>query len=60
MEIEKIGTGLSICKSLVQASGGTIDVFSQGVNKGSTYKFSMKMNTRKKNKREKKRKSNPQ
>ena len=47
---------LSTCKSLVQASGGTIEVFSNGLNKGSTFKFAMQMKTRKNNKKGKRRK----
>ena len=35
--------GLAICKKIVDNCGGTIDVFSAGENKGSTFSFSMKM-----------------
>ena len=34
---------LAICKKIVQNCGGTIDVFSQGEDKGSTLVFSIKM-----------------
>ena len=52
---EGIGMELSTCKSLVHASGGTIEVFSKGLNKGSTFKFSMKMKTQKNSKKGEKR-----
>ena len=40
---EGIGMGLMICKSLVQMNGGTISVYSEGENMGSTFAFTMKM-----------------
>ena len=41
--MEGIGIGLNICKRIVESSGGTIEVFSAGKGKGSTFAFSMKM-----------------
>ena len=35
--------GLSICKKIVERSGGQMNVFSRGVNQGTTFSFSMKM-----------------
>ena len=37
---EGIGMGLMICQNLVKANQGAITVFSEGVNKGSTFSFS--------------------
>ena len=41
MNSEGIGMGLLICKNLVQKNGGTISVHSDGINKGSTFTFSI-------------------
>ena len=35
--------GLVICKKIVDNCGGTIEVFSEGTNKGSTFIFTMSM-----------------
>lgn len=43
MNSEGIGMGLMICKNLVSKNGGTISVQSEGVNKGSTFTFTMNM-----------------
>ena len=43
MNSEGIGMGLMICKSLVEKNGGTIEVFSNGADKGSVFTFTMKM-----------------
>ena len=40
---EGVGMGLVICKKIVDNCGGTIDVYSEGENKGSTFTFSMAM-----------------
>ena len=40
---EGIGMGLSICKKIIERVGGSIDCFSRGLKKGSTFFFSMKM-----------------
>ena len=40
---EGIGMGLVICYRIVQNNGGTIEVFSEGLDKGSTFIFSMRM-----------------
>ena len=39
-----VGMGLNICKQIVEQSGGSIDVSSEGVGLGTTIAFSMKMN----------------
>ena len=38
-----IGLGLMISKSLVEAYGGNLSVFSPGKSQGSTFSFTMKM-----------------
>ena len=43
MNNEGIGLGLTICKSIVDKSGGSIQVESDGPGKGSCFIFSMKM-----------------
>ena len=35
--------GLVICKDIITNCGGTVNVFSKGENKGSTFIFTMKM-----------------
>ena len=40
---EGVGMGLAICKRIILNSGGSISVFSEGEDKGSTFVFSMKM-----------------
>ena len=40
---EGIGLGLMICKNLVEQNGGKISAHSEGINKGSTFAFSMQM-----------------
>ena len=43
MNPEGIGLGLMICKRIIENSGGEITVCSEGEEKGSTFKFTMKM-----------------
>lgn len=45
MNSEGIGLGLTIVKQIVESAKGSVTVFSQGVGKGSTFTFSMKMPT---------------
>ena len=45
MNNEGIGLGLTIVKNIVESAGGKMEVFSQGVGKGSRFSFSMKMPT---------------
>ena len=40
---EGIDMGLTICKHIVEKSGGTIEQISLGENQGTTFVFSMKM-----------------
>ena len=40
---EGIGLGLTMVKQIVESSGGVIGVDSLGINKGSLFSFSMKM-----------------
>ena len=42
MNHEGIGLGLTIVKKIVEASGGTIGVSSEGIGKGCVFYFSMK------------------
>ena len=37
--------GLTICKNIVEKNCGVIDVYSEGENCGSTFMFSMEMET---------------
>ena len=41
--LDGIGMGLTICQKIVERNGGTIDVFSEGENLGSTFMFTMQM-----------------
>ena len=43
MNNEGIGLGLLICQNIVRASGGTISAHSEGLDKGATFSFSIKM-----------------
>lgn len=45
MNSEGIGLGLTIVKQIVEKSGGKIIVNSEGIGRGSTFSFNMKMNT---------------
>ncbi len=45
MNNEGIGMGLTIVKQIIEKSGGTIGVWSQGIGQGSVFYFSMKMKT---------------
>jgi len=38
-----IGMGLNICQKIIKHNGGTIDVYSEGENLGSTFMFTMPM-----------------
>ena len=38
-----IGLGLMISKALVEKTGGTLEIFSEGVDRGSVFAFSMNM-----------------
>ena len=40
---EGVGLGLTICQKIVENNGGAIEVHSDGLNKGSTFTFTMKM-----------------
>ena len=44
MNHEGIGLGLMVSKALVEKNGGKLDIFSKGIDKGSIFTFSMKMN----------------
>ena len=46
MNLDGVGMGLNICKKIVDESGGTISVLSEGENKGSTFQFSMNMKSK--------------
>ena len=35
--------GLSICVQIIEKLGGEINVYSEGINKGSTFTFSIRM-----------------
>ena len=43
MNSEGIGLGLNIVKQIIELSGGSISVHSDGLDHGSTFTFSMKM-----------------
>ena len=43
MNSEGIGLGLNIVKQIIELSSGEISVHSDGLGKGSTFTFSMKM-----------------
>ena len=43
MNSDGLGLGLRICKQLVEQNGGTIKANSDGINMGSSFTFSMKM-----------------
>ena len=43
--LDGIGMGLTICHKIVERNGGSIDVFSEGENQGSTFLFTMQMKT---------------
>ena len=43
MNSEGIGLGLTIVKQIVETSGGTIHVESEGIDRGSCFTFSMKV-----------------
>lgn len=45
MNSEGIGLGLMISKALVEHNEGQINAFSEGINKGSVFIFSMSMDT---------------
>lgn len=38
-----VGMGLNICQKIIDKVGGTIKVFSKGIDKGTTFHFTMKM-----------------
>ena len=40
---EGLGIGLSICKHIIEQSGGELQVFSKGKDRGATFTFTMKM-----------------
>ena len=40
---EGLGMGLLICQQIVESSGGSISVLSEGPSKGCTFKFNMVM-----------------
>ena len=45
MNSEGLGLGLMICKSLVEQNQGSLTFHSAGLNKGSTFMFTMNMAT---------------
>ena len=40
---EGVGAGLVICQRIVEQSGGEINVYSDGLNEGTTFVFTMEM-----------------
>ena len=43
MNCEGVGLGLMISKALIEANGGELRIESEGVGRGSSFTFSMKM-----------------
>ena len=43
MNSEGIGLGLTMVKQIVETSGGAVGVYSEGVDKGSVFSFTMEM-----------------
>ena len=43
MNSEGLGLGLMICKNLVEENNGSLQVYSEGLNRGSTFSFTMQM-----------------
>lgn len=43
MNSEGVGFGLMISKALIEANGGQLKIASEGINKGSVFQFTMKM-----------------
>ena len=43
MNSEGIGLGLTMVKQIVETSGGSVGVYSGGIDKGSVFSFTMKM-----------------
>ena len=43
MNSEGLGLGLMICKNLVEQNNGSLEVYSEGINMGSTFSFTMQM-----------------
>ena len=43
MNSEGIGLGLMISKELVERNGGKLEIFSDGIDRGSVFAFSMDM-----------------
>ena len=43
MNHEGIGLGLTVSKALVEANGGSIQIASDGIDKGSVFAFTMQM-----------------
>ena len=43
MNKEGVGLGLNICRRILKQFDGELRVFSEGMNLGSTFMFSMKM-----------------
>ena len=43
MNHEGIGLGLTVSKALVEANGGSIQIASDGIEKGSVFAFTMQM-----------------